>query len=310
MGRMAEAPSCRTVIHRLVAQHGVDRITDGILASFVDRPDFASLSPPRGDLRVWVRWNVEVIVRWFEGQPPTEGELDRFRELGRICAANGTPPDAIPANYRLGSRYAWAAVVQAADPHERAVLVDGVDVILEFVDRISSVYAAAYEAAARSSMVCAGAGGPWAAGATGWKSDLVPEDRNVADAVGFDLNGPFVAFVVCWPGRRRHADHTRAARRLLGLGALAAPHGRRVIGVADRGPLVGATTASDQLLAQSRCNGRSDLGAVLDDLERWLRSPSRGGTSDPWILMTTSRKSCCIARPGSLAASATSVRPA
>ncbi len=242
-------------------------MTDGVLASFADREDFASVSPPRGDLRAWVRWNIELIIRWFEGKPPTENELDRFRELGRICARNDVPPDTIPANYRIGARFAWGALVEAATVQERPALVDGADVVLAFVDRISRLYAEGYDAVVRrgeSSAIDRGVQSLLARLIAG--EDVRAEDHAVADRVGFRLDGPFRPFVARAPGRSAH-DHVALARRLLACGALAAAHGRGVAGIANTVlPWSRLEPGPDVILADGGSVHRGELGAVLDEL--------------------------------------------
>src|SRR5271155_1658659 len=125
----------------MVERTDLDALIDGVLTSFPDRPEFRSLGPPREELRAWVRGDIELVIRWLlEGVPPTESELDRFRDLGRHNAVIGTPADTVPANYRLGARFAWGALLAAAAEEDRPALVESAGLLFEFVDRVSGAF--------------------------------------------------------------------------------------------------------------------------------------------------------------------------
>ncbi len=79
-------------MHRILARTGLDVITDAVLASFAERPEFQPLRAPRDELHAWVSWNLELMLRWFDGQPPTDAELERFRELARLVHARVYAP--------------------------------------------------------------------------------------------------------------------------------------------------------------------------------------------------------------------------
>ncbi|SDJ02808.1 DNA-binding transcriptional regulator, PucR family [Frankineae bacterium MT45] len=140
----------RELMRTLLARVDLDQLTDGVLASFVSSPDFQSLRPPQEVLRAWVRWNVDMMMRWSaDGDGPGEAELEGFRELARISASEGTGVDTIPANYRRGARYAWRTLMEQATDEERAQLHGGADLLFEFVDRFTRAFAEAYEEASR-----------------------------------------------------------------------------------------------------------------------------------------------------------------
>ena len=269
-------------VRRIVAQYGLEAITDGVLASFANRAEFELLRPPREELRAWVRWNIELVVRWFDGLPPTETDLDRFRELARITAANGTPPDIILGNYRRGTRYAWNALIQVATNEERPMLLEYADVAFQFVDRISSVFTEAYDAAARSGGVLPGAHSTMAlltrlAG----DDDLLAEDHSAAERIGFRLGGPFHPFAVCLPGSSA-AQHTILARRVIASGALAGSHGRQMYGIANGAPSWNELGIGPvAVIAAGPAVSRGALAEALDELRAIAEIAAADGHHGP-----------------------------
>ena len=109
------------VLRRIVERSDLEDLTERILDSFWERPEFQQLHPQRQDVRAWVRWNVDLVLRWLiESSAPTEAELEMFRDRARARAAEGIPADIVPANFRRGARFAWGALLQAATEEEAA----------------------------------------------------------------------------------------------------------------------------------------------------------------------------------------------
>jgi hypothetical protein len=120
------------VVRRIVGRANLEEFADRVLDSFWDRPEFQQLHPPREAVRAWVRWNLDLVVRWLvERRPPDEKELDMFREHARDRAAAGIPADIIPANFRRGARFAWGALLEAATEEERPALLESADLLFE-----------------------------------------------------------------------------------------------------------------------------------------------------------------------------------
>ena len=70
-----------------------------MLDSFWDRPEFQELHPPRAELRAWVRWNLNLVIRWLiDGRPPNEAELQVFR---RITVPTILPTIVVVATYMV-----------------------------------------------------------------------------------------------------------------------------------------------------------------------------------------------------------------
>jgi PucR C-terminal helix-turn-helix domain len=224
------------VLRRIVERADLDRFTDRVLDSFWDQPGFQRLHPPREDVRAWVRWNLDLMIRWLtDGEPPTEAELSVFREHARVRAVEGFPPDMIPANFRRAARFAWRAMLEAATDAERPALLESADLLFEYIDRVSRSYSEGYESAARSNAASAE---EIAAGAAlrriAAEEPPAPEDLQLAERIGFAVDRAARPFVVGLP-RASPSRHAELAASLRRQRALAASEGRRVVGLsADR----------------------------------------------------------------------------
>ncbi len=223
------------VIRRIVERVDLDEFTERVLDSFWERPEYQRFRPLREDVRAWVRWNIDLMIRWLvDGQPPTESDLERFRERARMLAANGMPADIVPANFRRGARYAWTAILDAAREDERAALVESADLLFEFIDRVSQLFSDTYASAGPAATIsederraraliaraCAG-------------EEPSGEDLQLGERIGFELSGayrPFVMVAPAWSVQR----HLALAARLRARHLLAASEGRRVTGLANR----------------------------------------------------------------------------
>jgi len=272
----------REALRSIVERIGPDTLVDGVVDSFADREEFQPLRPPRAELREWVRFNLELVGRWFYGQPPTEPELERFRELARIAAADGTPQDTIPANYRLGFRFAWDTLLAAATDEERRPVLEVATLLFEFVDRVSSVVAEAHDDALQSGGSSLEERGAQALiGRLIRDEDLFAADYQLAERVGLDLAGPFLPFVLSAPGRSAD-QHVAAARTLRARRCLAAARGRRVNGLAavpiqwrDLG------LGAEAVFAGAKVTPRSEVGGALDELRVAVEVAVARGVSGP-----------------------------
>jgi hypothetical protein len=220
------------VLRRIVERADLERFTDRVLDSFWEQPAFQSLHPPREDVRAWVRWNLDLVIRWLiEGEPPSEAELGLFREHARTRAAEGFPADMIPANFRRGARFAWRALLEAATDAERPALLESADLLFEYIDRVSRIYSEGYESAARSNVASAE---EIAAGAAlrriAAEEPPAPEDRQLGERIGFALERAARPFVIALP-HAAPSVHAELAAGLRRRGALAASEGRRVVGL-------------------------------------------------------------------------------
>lgn len=236
--------------------------------SFWERPEFAAWRPPLAEMREFVRWNLDLVVRWLlGGEPPTSAELERIRELARGRAATGTPADTVPGNYRLGARYAWRAFLEAASDADRTVLLDSTDLLFEYVDRISRVYAGAYEEAMRDAPSAGQERDAHALlGRLCRGEELTDGGHQLAESIGFDPAGERHAFVAMTPG----SSGTRRlalARRLRAEGAVAVVQGANLVGLANRPPAWPVLEAGGEVIvAEADCVEGGSVGRLLDEL--------------------------------------------
>jgi hypothetical protein len=267
------------VIRRIVARVDLDQFTEQVLDSFWERPEYQRLRPLREDVRSWVRWNIDLVIRWLvDGQPPTESDLERFRERARMLAENGMPPDVVPANFRRGARYAWTAILDAAREEERAALVESADLLFEFIDQVSQLFSDTYEstgptisederrARALLARACAG-------------EEPSGEDLQLAERIGFELSGayrPFVLVAPAWSVQR----HLALAGRLRARHLLAVSEGRRVAGLSHRKvPWRELGVDPRAVIAQGQRTRRVELPDALDELRVVVEVAARDGRS-------------------------------
>jgi hypothetical protein len=255
-------------IRRIVARSDLDEFTERVLDSFWDRPEYRPFRPLREDLRAWVRWNIELVIRWLvDGQPPTEADLERFRERAQALATEGMPADIVPANFRRGARYAWTSLLEAAHEDERLALLESADLLFQFIDRVSELFSETYKSAGPAALVsqeerrarellaraCAG-------------DEPTIDDHQLAERLGFDLGGAYLPFVIvapAWPVQR----HLALAGRLRARRLLAVAEGRRVAGLAHRKVAWRELGMDPQAVcAQGGRTRRVELGDAFEEL--------------------------------------------
>jgi hypothetical protein len=257
------------VVRRIVQRTDLDQFADRVLDTFWDRPEFQRLHPPREAVRSWVLWNLELVIRWLvESRPPSESELEVFREHARARAVEGTPADVVPANFRSGARFAWRALLEAATEDERPALIGSADLLFEYVDRVSRIYSEAYqEVTALATATSADE-----ASARALLRRVIadetprPEDHQLAEGIGFQLDRAARPFVVVSP-RRTPGYHAELAATLRRRRALAVSEGRRVLGLANAKPgWEGLELDPRALVAEGQDVIGVERGQALDEL--------------------------------------------
>ena len=255
-------------LRRIVARTDLEDFTDRVLDSFWDLPEYRQLRPARDDARAWVRWNLDLVIRWLtDGQPPSDAELETLRERARERAEAGLPEDVVPANFRRGARFAWGALLEAATDEERPALLESAELLFEFVDRVSRVFSDVYGMPAGPGPISAEETAARAAlGRIARDQPPLPEDHLLAERIGFELDRLARPFVVAAPEHSaRH--HVELAAQLRRRGALAASEGRRVVGLANaRTPWQGLELGEGAVVAQAHAALRGERGWMLDQL--------------------------------------------
>ncbi|SOD72562.1 PucR-like helix-turn-helix protein [Jatrophihabitans sp. GAS493] len=276
---MVEPRSESNVFRRVLEQTNLDEMVDGVFASFADQSEFASMRPPDEVLKGWVRWNISLVVRWsVEGVPPTEAELDAFRELARITASNGTPIDTVPANYRRGARFAWNSLLNSTQDADREALLAGADLLFEFVDQVSRAFTAAYDEATRAGGYSAQERAAQALfDRVVASQELDLDDERLAKRIGIEVSAPTRPFVLASPGLPV-SYYTGLAQRLRDLGVLAVARGRMISGVAQcRVPWSDLATDASTVFAEGDLVTAAQLARSLEDLRLLVEVAARRG---------------------------------
>jgi PucR C-terminal helix-turn-helix domain len=280
---MTASPRAGEVVRRIVERVDLDAFTERVLDSFWERPEYQRFEPARDDVRAWVRWNIELVIRWLaDDQPPSEADLERFRERARMLAAAGMPPDIVPANFRRGARFAWSSLLEGAREDERPALLESADRLFEFIDRVSQLFSDTYaslgpavavsdeERHAQRLLRRARAG-----------EEPSAEDQRFAERIGFGLAPAYRPFAIAAPARSVQ-QHSAMAGRLRGRHVLAVAEGRRVAGLAHE-PVSWRELdlGARGVIAEGRPTPRAELGDALEELELTVAAALGRGRSGP-----------------------------
>jgi PucR C-terminal helix-turn-helix domain len=256
------------VVRRIVSRTDLDQFAERVVDSFWERPEFQALHPPRREVLAWVRWNLDLVIRWLiDARPPTEAELDVFRAQARARAADGTPADIVPANFRRGARFAWGALLEAAAAEERPALLESADLLFEYVDQVSRIFSDVYQAASAASAATAEETAARALlGRIARDEAPLAEDHQLAERIGFQLDRAARPFVI-FSADREPDYHGALAVQLRRRGALAASEGRRVAGLANYASAWREIRLEDgSIVAEGRTCIRGERGRALEEL--------------------------------------------
>lgn len=262
-----QAHEQRELLKRLFARTEPDSFADRVLDSYWSS-QLEVLRDSRRHAHMWVRWNLDVIVRWLlTGEPPSEAELDVLRARARREAQEGMPVDFTPGNFRRAARFAWNAALEVAEEDERVALLETADLVFEYVDRVSRIYAAAQAEVAGAAPIQEDE--RLARGLLHRLACDEPptaEDIHLAARLGFRLEGPFRPFVVAL-AHGAVATHLQLAARLRGAGSVGVSEGRWVVTLAPPGVAREALQLpEDATIAEGDLTAREQLQTLLGEL--------------------------------------------
>jgi DNA-binding PucR family transcriptional regulator len=200
--------------------------------------------------------------------------LKTIRDFAYERAADGTPADLVPANFRRGVRLAWDAFRQAANEEEQRALMESSDQLFEYIDFVSEIFAEAYsdrtnqdaasndECQARSLL-----------GRLIRQESLLTEDFEFAERVGFELKGVVRSFVIAW--QNPHAAHHAAfasyasyASRLRAAHMIAAYEHKRVVGLSHEAfPWDRLQPDAKAIISEQDVSIHGDLRRTFDELK-------------------------------------------
>ena len=210
--------------------------------------------------------NVELFFRSIvEMRGPTDEELEPFRQSARSRAEEGLPLEDLLHAYRLGGRLGWRAIVDAATPDEHRALLTAAELLMRYVDSVSSAVAQTY-LDERQTLVSE----EERRQRTLLDALLLPGSeeralRTLADRVGFRLADVYRPFALALPQAPAH-PHSELAASLRSRGVLALTEGDRVAGLADEEAEEATLSQPGALLALGEPTPRPRLTAALDDM--------------------------------------------
>jgi hypothetical protein len=264
----------------LVGRVDRDSLAQLMFSRFRDEiPGYARLPAAGGQdavVRV-IRANVDLCLDWVAGgHAPSPERFEVFRESARDRAAEGMPLEDLLRAYRVGGRATWRVLVADAAKDERDALPRAAELIMDYVDQVSSVVAEAYleershlvseqERALRALLDALLSGEVLDAG-----------HYRTADRLGMSLSSELVAFALAIPGEGARA-HAEAAAKLRGVGVLALTEGERVVGLmTPRHDLSAALQASGVAVVDEPVP-REHLAASLADVRLGMDCAVREG---------------------------------
>jgi PucR C-terminal helix-turn-helix domain len=261
-------------------------VAERMLAAFRAIPGYQRLpeSVLRGQILEISRRNVELFFgSVLDGRAPTAEDMAAFQRSAKERAAEGVPLEDLLHAYRLGGRIGWQAIEAAARPAERDALLAGAELLMDYVDQVSSAVSQAYLEESRHLVSEEERRLRSFLDAVLDAATSVAEVRRLGERLGFALRDdhrPFAATIRDAPAHR----HSELAAALRAQGVLALTEGDRVAGLvgADDGPLRRAA-GDNVVVAISAPVPRAEVAAVLDDMRRLAdlgRRLGRGGVLD------------------------------
>lgn len=225
------------------------------------------------------RRNVELFFRSLtEGREVTEEDLSAFRESAKDRAAEGMPLEDLLHAYRLGGRLGWEAITAAAQPEEEHALLVGAELLMRYVDRVSSAVAQAYleerqhlvsEEERRLRLLVDALIG---------RTDLHGGPRELAELLGFAIEDRYRPFAQTVPGAPVR-EHARIAAALRGRGVLALTEGDRVAGLAPPATAIESLGEDRAVFAIGEPTLRAELAGALEEVRLLVDLGRRLGRS-------------------------------
>jgi hypothetical protein len=263
----------------------IDRIDRDELAEMIlatcrrEIPGYARL--PKGVIRGQtldvIRQNLDLCLDWLAGL----GMLDtaRFAEFSASAknrATEGMPLEDLLRAYRIGATATWGVLVEMATAAERDALPNAAEMVMNYIDRVSGIVAAAYlderqhlvseqERGLRALLDALLGGEPLDVG-----------HLESAARIGLRLSGAFAAFAVAVPGEGARA-HARTAAGLRAAGVLALTEGDRVVGLLPPGHELARGLPAGAVAVVDVETAREELGASVGDVRLGLEIALRGG---------------------------------
>jgi hypothetical protein len=244
-----------------VARQMVERFRDEIAG-------YHRLSEPvvLGEILDVSRRNLDLFFRTVtDGYELTPADFEPFRESARRRATEGMPLEDLLHAYRLGGRFGWQVLADAAQPEEQPALLTAATLVMDYVDRVSAVVAQTYMEERQHLVSEEERGLRNLLDALAGDAPLDAPLRELAERIGFPLMAVYQPFAQTAPGATAR-DHSQLAARLRSQQILALTEGDRVTGLAPPGVEIPATRHPRALLARAAPTPRRELGEALDEM--------------------------------------------
>jgi PucR C-terminal helix-turn-helix domain len=264
----------------LVGRIDRDSLAERMFTDFrKEIPGYARLpdSVLRGEIVQVIRENLNLCLDWVAGgRAPSADRFDVFRASAKHRAAEGMPLEDVLRAYRVGGRAAWRALVAEATKQERDALPRAVELIMEYVDRVSSVVAAAYMEEKGHHVSEQERGVRALLDALVNCEVLDAGHYATAERIGFAVSDDLAAFAIAIPGSGASA-HARAAAALRGGGTLALTEGERVVGLMPVANDPAGALPEGAVVVVDDCVPREQLAASLADVRLGMDAAVREG---------------------------------
>jgi len=264
----------------LVRRIDRDTLAEQMFSRFRDEiPGYTRMpdSVAGGEVLQVISENLSLCLDWVAGgRPPANERFDVFRASAKHRAAEGMPLEDVLRAYRIGGRAAWRALVSEATKAERDALPRAVELIMDYIDRVSSVVAAAYLEEKAHHVSEQERGLRALLDALVGCEALDARHYQTAERIGLSLSDELAAFAIAVPGVGA-SGHARVAAKLRGGGTLALTEGERVVGVmTPRHDPAGALPAGAVAVVDDPVP-REDLAASLADVRLGMDAAVREG---------------------------------
>lgn len=193
-------------------------------------------------------------------------DLEPIRAMAVTRARQGFPLQQILHAYRIGVRVGWGLISREATEEEGPILTLGADLLLEYLDLLSTAETEAYLEEAKKLETDRARRAGLLLEALGGEEPPSAELGEFAEHLGFPLGRerycPF-ALVISGASVSEHARH---ADELLSSGILAVNHGKEISGLLSEEIRVPDVGDQRKLLALAEPTPRQELGVALEEV--------------------------------------------
>jgi hypothetical protein len=271
----------QALVAELADRVDIPALGDRMVKVFVaEIPGYAELPEAiiKGQVRETAQGSLELFKRVIaDPSLPTEEDLGHIRASARNRASEGLPLGDLLLAYRIGRELSWEAFVEVSRTNEeRTALLGAAQMVMSYVDRLSSAVAETYLAESQHMMIEDSRLVAELIEVLSSDEELDRELRRFASRLGtpiVEAYRPFAMTVVEAPAH--HHSQVAASLRLQGI--LARTEGDAVVGIAVPDTSPDALHGGRALLVLRDPVRRADLGPALAEARLLLTLARRRG---------------------------------